>query len=371
MRTFRKKEESSPTVTTNKSPDGIFEDSPKDNVAQQEQNVKLKSSRELETIEELRQQNEPLKKQVDYWHSAGRREKKNAPGGVKRSIEFENEASGEQRHDRMKANKQTVAQMETVASVPGYDGALKASDLIQAVSEFFYSVGNAVENEELGRVILQKRGIKDDISHGIGQEKAAAFMAVPDVLKCGKVVDYRENWKGRGYDTAIVAAPIKISGENYITGVCVKRTSGENKFYVHEVLPIKEGATPFNRAALETSVDSGGDTPSMNRILSELLYVKDNLRFSAYIGANKTGAPQLTDAQGPNVYAQNGSVVTPTEKIAQQGLNVNQKHSRELETVEELRQQNELLKKQVDYWHSTGRRAKKERPWGREAVDCV
>ena len=32
--------------------------------------------------------------------------------------------------------------------------------------------------------------------------------------------------------------------------------------------------------------------------------------------------------------------------------NVNQKHSRELETVEELRQQNELLKKQVDYWHS-------------------
>ena len=29
-------DESSPTVTTNKSPDGIFEDSPKDNVAQQE-----------------------------------------------------------------------------------------------------------------------------------------------------------------------------------------------------------------------------------------------------------------------------------------------------------------------------------------------
>lgn len=279
-------------------------------------------------------------------------QKKNAPEGVKRSSEFENEASGEQRYDRMKANKQTVAQMETVASVPGYDGALKASDLIQAVSEFFYSVGNAVENEELGRVILQKRGIKDDISHGIGQEKAAAFMAVPEVLKCGKVVDYRENWKGRGYDTAIVAAPIKISGEDYITGVCVKRTSGENKFYVHEVLPIKEGATPFNRAALETSVDSGGDTPSMNRILSELLYVKDNLRFSAYIGANKTGASQLIDAKGSNVNAQDGSVAAPTGKIVQQGQNVNQKHSRELETVEELKKQNELLKKQVDYWHS-------------------
>ncbi len=64
-----KKEEPSPTVTTNKSPDSIFEDSSTSTVAQQEQNVNQKHSRELETIEELKQQNELLKKQVDYWHS--------------------------------------------------------------------------------------------------------------------------------------------------------------------------------------------------------------------------------------------------------------------------------------------------------------
>ena len=40
----------------------------------------------------------------------------------------------------------------------------------------------------------------------------------------------------------------------------------------------------------------------------------------------------------------------PTATVAQQGQNVNQKHSRELETIEELKQQNELLKKQVDCW---------------------
>lgn len=38
--------------------------------------------------------------------------------------------------------------------------------------------------------------------------------------------------------------------------------------------------------------------------------------------------------------------------ITNQSAEVNQKHSRELETIEELKQQNELLKKQVDYWHS-------------------
>nr|DAP13264.1 MAG TPA: PolyVal ADP-Ribosyltransferase [Caudoviricetes sp.] len=205
-------------------------------------------------------------------------EKNNAPEGMRFST---------------RENKQTVAKMETVASVPRYDGSLRASDVIQAVSEFFNSVGNTAENEELGSIILRKRGVKDDVSHGIGREKVAAFMAVPDVLKRGKVVDYRENWKGRGYDTAVVAAPIKISDEDYIAGVCVKRASGENRFYVHEVLPIKEGATPFDRAALETSVDSGGDTPSMNNILSELLYVKGILRFSS----RNSNGKQLTEAQ--------------------------------------------------------------------------
>ena len=38
--------------------------------------------------------------------------------------------------------------------------------------------------------------------------------------------------------------------------------------------------------------------------------------------------------------------------ITNQSAEVNQKHSRELETVEELTEQDELLKKQVDYWHS-------------------
>ena len=41
-----------------------------------------------------------------------------------------------------------------------------------------------------------------------------------------------------------------------------------------------------------------------------------------------------------------------TTTVTQQKQNVNQKHSRELETVEELTEQDKLLKKQVDYWHS-------------------
>lgn len=43
----------------------------------------------------------------------------------------------------------------------------------------------------------------DDISHGIRQKKVAAFMAVPDVLKHGKIADYQENWTSGGYGTAV------------------------------------------------------------------------------------------------------------------------------------------------------------------------
>jgi hypothetical protein len=64
-----KKEEPSTNVTTNESPDAVHEGSSGVTLAQQEQNVNQKHSRELETIEELKQQNELLKKQVDYWHS--------------------------------------------------------------------------------------------------------------------------------------------------------------------------------------------------------------------------------------------------------------------------------------------------------------
>ena len=190
-------------------------------------------------------------------------------------------------------NKNEVAQMREVSSVSAYDGSLKSTDIVNKVSEFFKSVGGSVNNKELGTISLRRRGIKNDVSHGIGREKAASFMAVPDILQKGKVVDYQTNWKGRGYDTAVIAAPIKIAGVDYLAGVCVKRTSADSNFYVHEVLPIKnEGTMPFNRAALE-SVDSGGDAPSINSILLDILAVKGNFLKSSRDSAGNA----LTEAQ--------------------------------------------------------------------------
>lgn len=70
-----------------------------------------------------------------------------------------NNARGGERFST-RQNKRTVAEMETVASVPGYEGSLKASDVIKTVAEFFDSIGNTAENEELGSIVLQRRGVK-------------------------------------------------------------------------------------------------------------------------------------------------------------------------------------------------------------------
>ena len=88
---------------------------------------------------------------------------------------------------------------------------------------------------------------------------------------------------------------------------------------------------------------------------------------TVYTNVKKGNLATPIGEQAPiNTPKANSSTVS-THNVAQQEQNVKPKSSRELETVEELRQQNELLKKQVDYWHSTGRRrAKKERPGGRE-----
>ena len=155
-----------------------------------------------------------------------------------------------------------VAGMEPVASLTGEEFPKSAVDLTTQVTQFFDSIGNSVETRQIGTVILDRRSAKSDIAHGIGRKKAAAFTAVPDVLRNGSVIDFQENWKGRNYDTAVVAAPVEISGERYILGAVVTRRAGETRFYVHEVLAQKERAVPFKNGATDNSGLSVGTAPS-------------------------------------------------------------------------------------------------------------
>ena len=106
------------------------------------------------------------------------------------------------------------------------------------VTEYYRTnYAGRVERPGLGEVMLDRHSVKDSYYHGIGRNKVAAFVAVPDVIERGVVIDEQENWKDRGYNSLTLAAPIKLAGEGYVCAVVIKQAAqtGTNRFYLHEV----------------------------------------------------------------------------------------------------------------------------------------
>lgn len=136
----------------------------------------------------------------------------------------------------MEASSEVLTKMNPVSTITGNEFAKSDISIIESVSLFFKTLGNKVNRSGFGDVVLTKRGIKDSIAHGLGREKAAAFAAVPDVIKYGQEIDFKDNWKNRGYDTYMFAAPIEYGAERKYVGVIVKHDSKSNRFYLHEVV---------------------------------------------------------------------------------------------------------------------------------------
>lgn len=113
---------------------------------------------------------------------------------------------------------------------------IEGKTFIQQVQEFFAAQGGKA-NSPFGTVLLDKKGIKNDLGHGIGRLKAVSFAAVKDVLEKGVVINpmgqYHTNNKKN--PTGMIAAPITIGGEKYVCVVEVIANRQVTRLYVHEV----------------------------------------------------------------------------------------------------------------------------------------
>ena len=126
---------------------------------------------------------------------------------------------------------------EWVAELTGNEFQKDGTPLTEKVTKFYLENYNGqVERKGFGIVILDRASVKASLAHGIGRAKSAAFAAVPDIIKNGKIVDHQTNWKGRGKDTYVVAAPVKIGKEGYTGIVVVTQSKVKNNFYLHEVV---------------------------------------------------------------------------------------------------------------------------------------
>jgi hypothetical protein len=124
-----------------------------------------------------------------------------------------------------------------VAHLTGSEFQKDATPLTEKVAQFYLNKYNGqVERKGFGIVVLDKKGVKDSIAHGIGSTKSAAFAAVPDIIKSGVVIDKQVNWKERGKDTYVIATPLQIRNEGYTGIVIVTQAAEKNRFYLHEVV---------------------------------------------------------------------------------------------------------------------------------------
>lgn len=118
---------------------------------------------------------------------------------------------------------------------------LEGKTFVQQVEDFFQNQGG-VAHSTFGDVSLDKKGIKNDINHGIGRLKSASFAAVKDVLEKGIIINplkqYQTNNKKN--PTGMIAAPILIGEEKYVCVVEVIANRKTNRLYVHEVTLTKK-----------------------------------------------------------------------------------------------------------------------------------
>ena len=142
-------------------------------------------------------------------------------------------------------NMKSVASMSPVAVLTGNEFAKSSTDLVTQVSDYFNEIGNVATNSVLGEVALNRKGVKVSVGHGIGRLKAVAFRSVPEVISNGQIIDAQRDWKGRGYDTVVVAAPVKIGDSDYYVGAIIERQSkAYQEYYLHEVAVIEKNSMP-------------------------------------------------------------------------------------------------------------------------------
>jgi|GEM_PF-2357163 len=187
-------------------------------------------------------------------------------------------------------NKAEVAGMEPVAEMDGSEFPKGSTGIVDQVTEFFKSIGNRAVNPSIGQVTLDRRGAKSSLAHGMGRNKAIAFKAVPDVIRNGKIIDFQADWKGRGYDTVVIAAPVVIKGETFYEGAILIRENRGTSFYLHEVTALENKDT---NAPIKTGSKAPSDAkvPSLISLLDEIRKVNTTRESDAGIAPNVPQTP--------------------------------------------------------------------------------
>jgi hypothetical protein len=139
--------------------------------------------------------------------------------------------------------------------------------------------GGKVTNNTIGEVLLEERGVKDSLSHGLRRKKAVAFKAVPSIIKNGEIISSRINNDRNKTDRYLISAPIEIGGEKYISVVVVLKDKNTQRFYLHDVILKKQLQASLKTGALTSiSTPQTGDAEAVSyvKLLQNILSFQGN-----------------------------------------------------------------------------------------------
>nr|DAH71849.1 MAG TPA: Large polyvalent protein associated domain 23 [Caudoviricetes sp.] len=165
-----------------------------------------------------------------------------APGGQFEMSEEETKTAHNAVLDKVEKAKDRIAKRGIIKELSGKEFAEVYSrrDIVDAVTEYFDSLGGSVTRPGFGEVLISKRGAKDSMAHGYGEKKKVSFAAVPDVIRDGVQIDFQTKWKGRPVDSYIFAGEVLVDGEVHDMGVVVLKSPQNSRFYLHEIMEMKK-----------------------------------------------------------------------------------------------------------------------------------
>ena len=127
-----------------------------------------------------------------------------------------------------------VANMDSVCNLKGDEFKKGEIDLITQVTKYFESLGGTVQTK-YGKVIIDRRGVKSSIGHGLGRNKAISFKSIPYVFEKGEIICYINNYDGKQYDRAVFFCANNYKQNPLLCCSSDKIDPNSNKFYLHEV----------------------------------------------------------------------------------------------------------------------------------------
>lgn len=188
--------------------------------------------------------------------------------------------------EQIKAHLDEINKMDPVSNISYTKGTKK--ELKELAIAEFKKKGYKIDRKGFGIIEIGEKQINDSLNYLNTLGDYAALLAVPDVLKRGKMFSGHDNHKNRSYSSVTFAAPVTING---ITGdmAAVVRQTGKNRYYTHRILMPDGSEFVFqnkNEAEL-TSVDmpvqSAGQgttigSASNNKIAQKPPVVNTNIR---------------------------------------------------------------------------------------------